>query len=156
MLISMMRLIRLGTNVNSIISLTPARRKEYIGKLIDEIDMYLKVYKKITDDIRVLKVLMNSNSTNLYNCHISDIIIEEGNLDNINKRIKDLEKKRDQIVAKISKIVSLMNENNIDELKHKRQEAESSLIEFEKVDSQIKELSLENTTVDQLMQKRNN
>lgn len=152
----MMRLIRLGTNVNSIISLTPARRKEYIGKLIDEIDMYLKVYKKITDDIRVLKVLMNSNSTNLYNCHISDIIIEEGNLDNINKRIKDLEKKRDQIVAKISKIVSLMNENNIDELKHKRQEAESSLIEFDKVDSQIKELSLENTTVDQLMQKRNN
>ena len=39
----MMRLLRLGSNVNSFISLTPAKRKEYIGSLIEEIDMYLSL-----------------------------------------------------------------------------------------------------------------
>jgi hypothetical protein len=67
-----------------------------------------------------------------------------------------MEKKRDEIISKISKITSLINENNIDELRHKQQEAESSLLEFDKTDSQIKELKLENTTIDQLMNKRNN
>ena len=41
-----MRLIRIGTNVNSFVTLSPAKRKEYIGKLIEEIDLYLKIYNK--------------------------------------------------------------------------------------------------------------
>lgn len=150
----MMRLIRLGSNVNSFISLTPAKRKEYIGSLIEEIDMYMKIYKKINDDIKIVKVLLSSNNTNLYNCHISDIVVEEDKLKNINERIVGYEKERDNIVSKISKIQSLEKENNIIDLKRKRQDAESSIIEFRKTEERILSLSLQNTSIDQLIDQR--
>lgn len=152
----MMRLVRLGSNVNSFITLTPARRKEYIGKLIDEIDLYLKIYKKINDDIRIVKMLLASNNNNLYNCHISDLILEEEKLSKLNKNIRDQEKERDQIIGKISKIQALEKENNIEDLKRKRQEAEASIFEFQRTESSIVSLSLQNTTIDQLIDKRSN
>lgn len=150
----MMRLIRLGTNVNSFITLTPARRKEYVGKLIDEIDWYLKVYKKINEDIKITKVLISSNSSNLYKCHISDLIVEEDKLSKLAKNISKYESERDQLISKLSRINSLINNNNIDDLRRKYQEIESSLEEFKRIENRIKELSLQSTSIDKLIIKR--
>lgn len=147
----MMRLVRLGTNVSSFINLTSARRKEYVGKLIEELDLYMKMYKKINDDIRVVKVMLSSNNTNLYNCHISDIIVEETKLEKLQKSIGDREHERDQLLGKIGKIRSLIAENNIDELRRKCQDAEMSLAEFSKIEDLIKSAKLENTSVDKLI-----
>lgn len=152
----MMRLIRLGTNVNSFITLPYARRKEYIGKLIDEINWCLKIYKEINEEIKVTKTLLSSNSTNLYNCHISDILIEEDNLRKLGKDISKYEKERDQIISKIGRLKSLMSGNNIDDLRKKFQEAESSLAEFERIETEIKSLSLENASMDSLIVQRSN
>ena len=150
----MMRLIRLGTNVSSFITLTPARRKEYIGKLIEEIELYLKVYKKINEDIRVVKTLLASNNQNLYNCHVSDPVVEEDKLSNLGKEIKHQEKERDKIIGKIGKIESLMANNDINDLRRKRQEAESSISEFSRTEDQIKAQHLDGITIDQLIKKR--
>lgn len=150
----MMRLIRLGTNVNSFITLTPAKRKEYIGNLIEEIDVYMKIYKNINEELRVVKVLMTTNSNNIYNCHISDPVVEEEKLRNLNQEIHGYEKNRDKILSKIGKIKSLLSDNDIDDLKRKKQEAESGIREFDRIESQIREQSLSNMTVDKLIQKR--
>lgn len=150
----MMRLVRLGTNVNSFISLTPARRKEYIGKLIEEIDLYLKIYKKVNEDSRIVKVLMGSNAQNLYNCHISDLVIEQERLAELQRELGEKERERDQLVAKIGKIAALEQANNINELRKKKQEAEASLYDFEKTESNIKEERLEGVNVDQLIKRR--
>lgn len=152
----MMRLVRLGTNVNSFITLAPARRKEYIGKLIDEIDMYLQVYKKVNEDLRVLKVLLSSNNQNLYNCHISDPLVERETVKKLAKEIKGYESERDKLIGKIGKIQALMKDNDIDDLRKRCQEAEASIIEFDKTESTVKEMKLEGTTVDQLIKKRSN
>ncbi len=150
----MMRLIRLGTNVNSFITLTPARRKEYIGKLIDEIEMYLNIYKDVNEQIKVVKAFLSTNNSNLYNCHISDIVVEEEKLSQLSKEIKAREKERDKIISKISKIKSLINDNDIDDLERKRKESEASLIEFDKTDKLVQSMSLQNTSVEQLVAKR--
>ena len=151
----MMRLLRMGSNVNSFISLTPAKRKEYIGSLIDEIDIYMKIYKKINDDLKVLKVLKTSNTSNLYNCHISDIHLEEENLSELNKTIEENEKYREEIVKKLDRIYSLEKENNIDELKRRQRELESSIYEFNKTESSIKENGLSNSSLEDLINQRN-
>lgn len=151
----MMRLLRMGSNVNSFISLTPAKRKEYIGSLIDEIDIYMKIYKKINDDLKVLKVLKTSNTSNLYNCHISDIHLEEENLSELNKTIKENERYREEIVKKLDRIYSLEKENNIDELKRRQRELESSIYEFNKTESTIKENGLSNSSLEDLINQRN-
>lgn len=150
----MMRLIRLGTNVNSFISLMPSKRKEYIGKLIDEIDMYMKIHRNINDDIRIVKALMSTNSNNIYKCNVSDLNLEEDTLADLKKDVKSYEKDRDKYISKIGKIESLMNENNIDDLKRKKKEAESSIFEFDKTKMMIKEMSLENVSIDQLIKER--
>lgn len=150
----MMRLLRMGSNVNSFISLTPAKRKEYIGSLIDEIDIYMKIYKKINDDLKVLKVLKTSNTNNLYNCHIADISMEEENLSELKKRIKENEKNKEELVKKLDRIYSLERENNIDELKRRQKELESSIYEFDKTSSMIKENGLSNTSLEDLINKR--
>ena len=150
----MMRLLRLGSNVNSFISLTPARRKEYIGSLIDEIDMYMKIYKKVNEDLRVLKVMMASNAQNLYNCHISDITVEKDALKEIKTHCNHLETDRDQIHHQMATIDALIQGNDIHELRRKKQEAESSLMEFEKTMSEVKARHLESATIDQLIRKR--
>ena len=151
----MMRLIRLGSNVNSFISLTPAKRKEYIGSLIDEIDMYMKIYRKVNDDLRVLKVLIHSNNQNLYHCHISDINSVEDELTSLRKELRSQEKERDRLVSKISQIDALEKENNIDELKRKKMDTEASILEFRKAKEDVERYHLENKTVDQLINTRN-
>lgn len=150
----MMRLIRLGTNVNSFITLSPARRKEYIGKLIEEIDMYLKIYKKINEDIRVVKVMLSNNNTSLYNCHISDPVIESEKINQLVKNIKKLEKERDNIISSISKLQTLMNANNIDDLRLKQQEAQISLNDLKNTEKIIIDEGLNNETIDSLINKR--
>ena len=150
-----MRLIRLGTNVNSFISLTPAKRKEYIGKLIEEIELYLKIHKKLSNDIRVVKVLLNLNNVNLYNCHISDVTVEKSRLHKLNKNIKSLERERDNILIKIEKIKALEKEYNVDELKRRNQDAVMKLHELEDLTHQVADYPKEDLALDNLMKKRN-
>lgn len=150
----MMRLIRIGSNVNSFISLAPARRKEYIGKLIEEIDLYLQIYKKVNDDIRVVKTLMQANSTNLYNCHITDAVVEEERLSRIMADVRKRESERDDIVTRIGNIENLIHSNDIDDLRHKCQEAEAALREFDKLHTMVESEGLQNATMDSLIQHR--
>lgn len=151
----MMRLLRIGSNVSSFISLTPSQRKAYIGKLIEEIDLYMSIYKKINDDIKVVKTLSQSNATNLYNCHITDPVVETENLKSLKKEIKSYEAERDKIVSKISKIEDLIRDNDINELRHRLNEAENSVDEFDKLSNQISRQNMQNVTVDALMDQRN-
>ena len=72
----MMRLVRLGTNVNSFITLQPAKRKEYIGKLIEEIDMYLKIHKKINEERHLAEASVRCNRKGLGSDYFKYITIE--------------------------------------------------------------------------------
>jgi len=150
----MMRLLRIGSNVNSFVSLTPARRKEYIGKLIEDIDLYMKIYKKINEDLKVVKVLIQTNASNLYNYHISDIVVEEDQLSKLWKDMRSREKERDTIISKLSKIEMLIKGNDINELKRKREEASSRIKELDQIEERIISESLENITMEDLISKR--
>lgn len=150
----MMRLVRIGTNVNSFITLTPAKRKEYIGKLIEEIETYLSIYKKINEDIRVVKGMLQANNTNLYNCHISDPVVEQENLRKLEKEIKRYEKERDDVLSKVAKLNALMKGNDVNELRRRLHEAEAAMSGFNKLSTAIKDENLESTTIEDLIKER--
>lgn len=151
----MMRLIRIGSNVNSIVTLTPARRKEYIGKLIEDIDLYMSIYKKINDDIRVLKVLIQTNTNNLYNYHIDDVILEENKLKNLNKEIIKKDKDKEELISKISNLDNLIKDNDINELRDKEIETSAKLKELSLMEEDIDKYNLSNVSIDDLINKRN-
>ena len=150
----MMRLIRIGTNVNSFITLAPAKRKEYIGKLIEEIDLYMQIYRKVNDDIRVIKTMLQTNNANLYNCHITDVIVEEEKLKELDKSINTNESIRDDIVAKLGKIDALMKGNNLNELRAKLNEAMAAMKEYDRLKESVEKENLTNTTVEDLIKER--
>lgn len=50
-----LKLIRIGTNVTSLIDLTETERKTYMSKLLDEIGVFLMYYKKVSNDLNLLK-----------------------------------------------------------------------------------------------------
>ena len=152
----MMRLVRIGTNVNSFVTLSPAKRKEYIGKLIEEIELYINIHKKINGDLRVVKTLLQTNNNNLYNCHVDDPILKRQEMKKIDKDIKGYEKERDDIIGKIGKLSSLMKNNDINDLRKKYQEASSAVEEFDRLSNNIDEYGLSNVSLDQLISKRNN
>jgi DNA repair exonuclease SbcCD ATPase subunit len=82
--------------------------------------------------------------------------LEEENLKSLNKEIIDLEKRKDNIMKQLGKIQSLMANNDIIELRKKKNDAESSLRDFDKLEYQIKEKSLSKTNIDSLISERNN
>lgn len=150
----MLRLIRLGTNVNSFVALKPAERKTYIGSLIEEIDLYLKIYKKINDDLRAVKVLMTSNATNLKNSRVTDPVEEGERIERTEQKIHGIERERDSLKMRISKLETLERENNIEDLRRQCREAEASMANFQRLDSDVDRLGLRGVTVEKLLSER--
>lgn len=148
----MMRLIRIGSNVNSFISLQPAKRKEYIGKLIDEINGYLVIYKKINEDLRVTKAFLQSNAKNLYECHVTDVVVEEEKLHKLKKEQKEREREREGIKRKIVKLDTLMESNDMQLLKQRLQELTIALSNQNQILEEA--ASLGNVTVEELERQR--
>lgn len=136
----MMRLVRIGSNVNSFISLQPAKRKEYIGKLIDEINAYLIIYKKINEDLKVTRAFLQSNAKNLYECHVSDPVVEEENLKSLQERLKEREKERDSVKRKIIRIDTLIETNDVANLKQRLQELTIEIGNDDKILEEAKSL----------------
>ena len=110
--------------------------------------------KDINDEIRLVKTLISSNNVNLYNCHISDPLIENEKLDKITRDISKYEKDKEKVIGKLGTLNSLMSSNNIDDLKKKKHEAESSLNELLRIESDIHNQKLDDISIDKLITKR--
>ena len=53
-----LKLIRLGPNVKSLISLSSTERKAFMGKLLDDIGIYLTYFKHVNNNMRTLKDML--------------------------------------------------------------------------------------------------
>ena len=54
-----LKLIRIGSNVSSMINMTETERKTFLNKLLEEADIYLKYFKKVNDEVRQLKDMIS-------------------------------------------------------------------------------------------------
>ena len=149
----MMRLVRIGTNVNSFVSLSPAKRKEYIGKLIEDLNIFLTIHKKVNEDLRVVKALLQVNRTNQYNCHITDYMAEMEELQEMERLIKKKTKERDQMIRQIAHWDSILKAKDLDEMLHRSHELEGLIHNGDRIEEQC--TSLGDLTMDQLIEQRN-
>lgn len=151
----MLRLLRLGSNVKSFVTLTPAGRKEYIGQLIEDIDIYLEIHKEMNDELKVVRTLLKANNQSIYDTHIDDVDTEKSVLKAIDKDIHHKEKEHDRLTAALAGIQQIMAANDINDLQRRKNQAENSIAEFDEIDRQIKLAGLEKSSLDELIQKRN-
>ena len=98
------------------------------------------------------KAFMQSNAKNLYECHVSDPVVEEEKLRKLRKEHKQHQKELDGIKKKIVQIDTLVESNNMEALKNRLQELMISLSEQSKILDEAE--SLGNITVNELERKR--
>ncbi len=82
-----LKLIRLGSNVTNFMDLKPTERKNYMGNLLDEADIYLQYHKKIVADMRTMKSIIARDTDKLARLNITDIDREEEYLHELKERI---------------------------------------------------------------------
>lgn len=54
-----LKLIRLGSNVTSMIDLSPTERKNFMGKIMDDIGIYLQYYKSVNTKLRHIEEIIS-------------------------------------------------------------------------------------------------
>lgn len=68
-----LKLIRIGDNVSSLIESSTTERKVFMGKLLDDLNIFLKFYKKVNNDLIELKSHVNHTTDKLNKLNINDI-----------------------------------------------------------------------------------
>ena len=151
----MLRLIRIGSNITSFVNLQPSKRKEYIGKLINNIEIYNQIYKKINDDLRVIKVLISTNTNNILKLNISNLDDEIKLVKKNKKQLEDIIKQKEILFSEIKKNEALQKSNNINELKNEINNKTQILNNFNLIENQFKQLKdtqISNTDKDKIIQ----
>lgn len=77
---SFLKLIRIGKNVSNLIKAKATERKAFMGKILEDIDWYLKRFKDISTKERDLKVLMAHTIDELKKTEIEDPELAEVSL----------------------------------------------------------------------------
>lgn len=86
-----LKLIRLGSNVTSLIKLTTTERKNFMSKLLDDVGVYLQLHKKVNMDLRELKDLMSHSDDKLKRLDITDEKDTEKKLKKLQNNLEDAE-----------------------------------------------------------------
>lgn len=95
--ITFLKLIRIGSNVSNLIKAKATERKTFMGKILEDVDWYLKQYKNVSMKERELNVLMNHTIDQLSKTNVQDVKESE-------KEIKDLEKRLNSLDKEIIKV----------------------------------------------------
>jgi DNA repair exonuclease SbcCD ATPase subunit len=146
----MMRLLRIGSNVSSFITLKPADRKNYISRLMSEIEVYLKFYRFVNDKLRLLKVMMTTNANNLNKCRVEDPLEDMKAITELGSILKNEEVRRRKIDIELDRLRGIVANNNIHDLLSKRSQAELNLKELDKVKDLIQSEGLEGKSLKDL------
>ena len=97
-----LKLARLGSNVTNFIDLKTTERKSFMGKILDEVEIYLKYYKKITNDMREVKSIISHTVDKLGKLNINDEDDLKKYQKKLSKELKEYEDKLSDINSKIS------------------------------------------------------
>lgn len=96
-----LKLIRLGSNVTSMIDLSETERKTFMNKLLSDADIFLTFFKKVNNDLKQLKEMIShaidkqnrlgvisvDDIKNTINNYENQLLIKKQNYDDITKNI---------------------------------------------------------------------
>jgi len=139
------RLIRLGTNIESFISLSTLNRKKYILTLMDNIDSYLQIHKSISTEIRKIKTLIDNANLEIIKLNLN--INTNSDYDELKSKINimeiDLKMIMENIGIKRNEINNLnTNDNDINTLSNELIQLKSQFQFYENTNINIKKNSI--------------
>lgn len=103
--IDYLKLIRIGDNVSNLISSKSTERKVFMGKLLDEVDLYLRQYKRMSAKVSDTKAIVGRITDEISKTGISDESLAEVRLTELQKEEERLSKKLEEANDARSRIV---------------------------------------------------
>lgn len=141
---SYLRLLRLGPNVINFINMKATERKSFIASLLTSTDVYLRLYKEWSQELRVLSTSASilSNKLSSYNVSSVDEIHDKiecvnDEISDLTTKIEELNKQKYQLQAENKTLIGV-NSSYKDFLKRKS-ELNNLIIEIKKDISYLSE-----------------
>lgn len=85
-----LRLLRIGDNVTNIIKLKSTERKKYVASRLEEAEMYLMLYKKISQDLRLINSKVEMLNKNLASMQYNKLDEMKDNYNDMSERLLKL------------------------------------------------------------------
>ena len=149
-----LKLIRLGSNVTSLIELTPTERKNFMGKIMDDIGIFLEYYKSVNTKLRQLEEMISHSIDKEKKLGISDKDEYKKEIKDLEKEIEDLNKSYMEYNTKLA--IYDNNINNIEDIDNLRDNLSSTTKVYNKMLNIInKKDLLENTDIEYYSNKIN-
>lgn len=130
-----LKLIRLGSNVTSLIGMTPTERKTFMTKLMDDIGVFLEYYKSVNAKLRQLDGMLSMTTNKLNKLGVSDV-------KKLKKEIKQSEHELNILTAESKKIngeleVCKSKISELGDMKSNREKYNEVYNEFKKINKKI-------------------
>lgn len=130
-----LKLIRLGSNVTSLIGMTPTERKTFMTKLMDDIGVFLEYYKSVNTKLRQLDGMLSMTTNKLNKLGVSDV-------KKLKKEIKQSEHELNILTVESKKIngeleVCKSKISDLGDMKSNREKYNEVYKEFKKINKKI-------------------
>lgn len=112
-----LRLLRLGSNVSNLIDMKATERKNFTSDLLSDINVYNELFKKISDDNRVLRSMIRTVSDKLTKLNVVDVDLLQQDIEQTESKLRLLSDKKSMIQQDIGSIegkISLIIPEGID------------------------------------------
>lgn len=108
----LLKLMRLGSNVTSLINMKSTNRKNFATKLFSDIEIYNGFYKKVSEEYRNIRAIMKSTADKISKYNVQDV-------NDFDKHIITAQNEIDLYIADKDRIQKEINilENKISEIK---------------------------------------
>ena len=133
--ISFLKLIRLGNNVTNLLQMTATERKKFLSNLLSDLDVYLNIHKKLTDDAKVLKAQLSHLTDKLKRIGVSDKETIEKAIEQLEHEIKSLTADRESILSRIA-----VTQSKLGEIDYSSEKSQMNILK-KKLDKMNKRLS---------------
>lgn len=99
-----LKLVRLGNNVTNFIDHKATERKAFMGKILDDVDIFLRYFKKVTEKMRENKSIISHLVDKIDKLHIDVLSKSEEDLEILKENLNHLKDKLDSNNSKLSVI----------------------------------------------------
>lgn len=89
-----LRLLRLGSNVSNLIDMKASERKNFTSDLLSEINIYNELFKKVSDDNRILRSMIRTVSDKLTKLNVVDVDLLQKSIDDKQSKLNQLSDKK--------------------------------------------------------------
>lgn len=128
-----MKLIRLGDNVTSLIELSTTERKNFMGKMLDDIGVYLQYYKKISNDLLQLKTMISFSIAKKNKLGIEDKQLVKEEINQLVENIEEETKLLEQLTSELTVIEYELEKHDIVSVSSDLKETSHKLSKMNKI-----------------------